>query len=107
MQTLSINYPVLGLVILALVAFGFAYAFLVVRKATEKNVQHTALWVVLGVATTVSASAFVIGIDSAAILMVCFAASGAPMFYEYYSRTHQAQAKDIQQAKELARKMLE
>jgi hypothetical protein len=107
MQNLSINYPVFISVTLGLVAFGFAYGFLVVRKAAEKKVKgQTALFVVIGVAVTVMASSFVIGAHAAIILVTCFAASGAPMFYEYASRTHKEQSTDAEEAMEIARKLL-
>lgn len=107
MQHSSINLPVFGLTLAALALFGVVFA-LAVRKISENNVHgQTAYLVVLGTAVTLAGAAFVIGIQNALLAAACFGASGLPMVIEYASRTHAAQAKDRNEAKDVARELLQ
>ena len=106
MQTLSVNYPIFILTIVALFLFGVVYACFV--HLLSKNEVHgqTAYLVVAGVGVTLIGSCALIGLLNVGLLLACFTASGLPMVVEYVNRTHKAQKRDKQDAKDVARDLL-
>lgn len=106
MQTLSANYPIFILTLLALFFFGLIYAYFI-RQISRAGVQgQTAYAVAFGVGVTVLASIGLIGAVNVALLLACFAASGVPMILEYANRTHHEQKSDRQAVKNIAKDLL-
>ena len=80
---LSINLIVV-IVLLSLFLFGIGYAWLVHWLRSRKvNHGYTAILVAAGDAVVAVAFGFLVGIDLAALLLLCLAAAGLPMMFEY------------------------
>ena len=69
--------------LLSLTIFGLGYAWFV-RRTTAQGEHHTALLVVIGVAAVLVV--YMAATGWSWYLLACFAAAGAPMVVEYYSR---------------------
>lgn len=80
---LSINLIVV-IVLLSLFLFGLGYAWLV-RWLRSRRADHgyTAILVAVGDLVVVVAFGFLVGINLAALLLICLAAAGLPMVVEY------------------------
>ena len=80
---LSINLIVV-IVLLSLFLFGLGYAWLVRWLRSRKaNHGYTAILVVVGNLVVVVGFGFLVGINLAALLLLCMAAAGLPMVVEY------------------------
>lgn len=67
-------------IIAALIIFGIFFDRIVGRiEDDDPDHGYTAIWVVIGVLVTVAASAFLVGWWNALLVLLAFAASGAPM----------------------------
>lgn len=65
-------------VLIGLLFFGCAYAWLIAKLGQHKD-GYTSLLVVAGVLVTLSGAAVVIGVPAVMVVLACFAASGTPM----------------------------
>ena len=72
------------IVLLILFLFGIGYAWLVRWLRSRKaNHGYTAILVAVGDMVVVVAFGFLVGIDLAALLLLCLGAAGLPMIFEY------------------------
>lgn len=80
---LSIDLTVV-IVLLSLFLFGIGYAWLV-RKLRSRKANHgyTAILVVAGDLIVAVGFGALVGINLAALLLLCLAAAGLPMIFEY------------------------
>jgi hypothetical protein len=80
---LNINLIVV-IVLLALLLFGIGYAWLVRWLRNRKaNHGYTAVLVAVGDLVVAAAFGILVGIDLAVLLLLCLAAAGLPMIFEY------------------------
>lgn len=72
------------IILLALFLFGIGYAWLVRWLRNRKaNHGYTAILVAVGDLVVAAAFGFLVGIDLAALLLLCLGAAGLPMIFEY------------------------
>lgn len=80
---LSINLIVV-IVLLFLFLFGLGYAWLVrFLRSRKANHGYTAVLVAAGDLVVATAFGILVGIDLAALLLLCLGAAGVPMIFEY------------------------
>ncbi len=96
------------LVAAGLVLFGGLYDHLVGRLEEKRlNRGFTSLLVVVGVGVTVGASALLIGLENALVVLALFVASGLPMIVGSISRYIRERAEEDRRASEMTRQLLE
>jgi hypothetical protein len=103
----------IGQVCLVALAFGVMYA-LFVRWMTRKGLEgYTAFIVAGGVFGTLAIASLSIGVEAAALALLIFGFTGAPMIAEYVLRVHEERQyareralQDARAAQELAKGLL-
>ncbi len=86
MEGLSVDWPVIGLVLAIELLLSIGLAVLVRLFSRQRLTGQTYWMVVLGVALTVTPSGLVIGWQAVGFLAVCFGLTGLVMAAEYFTR---------------------
>ena len=95
-------------VALGLVVFGGLYDHVVGWLENQGHSRgYTSLLVVGGVGVTLIASIPLVGLNTAVLMLALFGASGLPMIIGSVARYARERARDDQQARDVARKLLE
>jgi hypothetical protein len=106
MQSIDTSQPIFSLSLAAALAFGISFALLVRWASKRKMVGQTAWAVVVGVTATLLIMVPVFGIDLVAIMFCYFGAAGIPMVIEYLLRVQTEIQKDNEDAKGLAKDLI-
>jgi hypothetical protein len=107
MKEIAVNWLVFGVSLTSLLLFGILYSILI-RWGSKKAVEGQTAWaVVVGVTVTLLGMIPTFGLMTIALIFAGFAASGIPMIVEYILRVHKAQQTDKENAKGIAKDLLQ
>jgi vacuolar-type H+-ATPase subunit I/STV1 len=106
MQVIDLDKLMFSQSLAGALIFGLLFAFVVRWASKRKMVGQTAWAVVIGVTFTLLSMIPVFGIEAVAIMFCYFGAAGSPMIVEYLLRVQTEIQKDHDDAKGLAKDLI-